>query len=159
MFSARRIVMAAMGVSLAACASGKGATPAGAVSAAPSAATPAAAPQVRARSNVITEQEIAALGSSVQTAMQVIERLRPRMLQVRTGQGSNTASSGTNASGPAAEGLMVYFDAQPMPYGLQSLRDLMVTQIREIRYLSASDATTLFGTGNTVGAIQVISKR
>ena len=43
--------------------------------------------------------------------------------------------------------------------GLSALDQITVAQIREIRYLTASDATTLFGTGNTGGAIQVIGRR
>ena len=43
--------------------------------------------------------------------------------------------------------------------GIGALGDITRPQIREIRYLNASDATTLFGTGNTAGAIQVLGKR
>jgi len=43
--------------------------------------------------------------------------------------------------------------------GVRALDDIILSQIREIRYLNAGDATTLFGTGNSAGAIQVMGKR
>jgi hypothetical protein len=42
---------------------------------------------------------------------------------------------------------------------VRALEDITLSQILEIRYLSANDATTLFGTGNTAGAIQVVGKK
>ena len=53
--------------------------------------------------------------------------------------------------------ISVYFDNQKMN-GVRALQDITISQIKEIKYLSASDATTLFGTGNTAGAIQVIEQ-
>jgi hypothetical protein len=108
--------------------------------------------------NVITEDEIAALGESVQTAFGVVQRLRPAMLRVRTGQTSSPgASNGIGSSDAASADVSVYLNGQRLG-GLSSLDQITVQQIRQIRYFNANDATTLFGTGNTGGAIQVIQR-
>jgi hypothetical protein len=39
--------------------------------------------------------------------------------------------------------------------GVMSLRDILVTDIQEIRFISASDATTRWGTGHGSGVIMV----
>jgi hypothetical protein len=116
---------------------------------------PAGAPKGRA--TLITEEEIAALGGSVTTAMGIVQQLRPSMLRVRAGA-TSSSSNGSSTTDATSVELVVYFDNQRMG-GLQSLNDITVSQIREIRYLSASDATTLFGTGNSAGAIQVVGRR
>ena len=112
----------------------------------------------KGRANLITEDEIAALGGSVQTAYGVVQRLRPAMLRARTGQTSSPdASNGVGSSDPATVEVSVYLNGQRLG-GLSALEQITVRQIREIRYLSANDATTLLGTGNTGGAIQVIER-
>jgi hypothetical protein len=109
----------------------------------------------RGRANLISEEEITAVaGSNLNTAMQVVQRLRPTMLRFRSG-----ASSGNDQSSVAASNeVVVYLDSQRMG-GLQALGEIMLSQIREIRYLSPSDATTVFGTGHPAGAIQVVGRR
>ena len=123
------------------------------------AALPALKPIVQKGStNVITEDEIAALGESVRTAFGVVQRLRPAMLRVRTSQMSSpAASNGIGSSDPTAADVSVYLNGQRLG-GLSSLDQIAVQQIRQIRYLNANDATTLLGTGNTGGAIQVIQR-
>jgi hypothetical protein len=120
-----------------------------------SAAAPAAAKKPpKGRANLITEEEIAFLGGTVQTAYGIVQRLRPAMLRVRSGNASG-GSSGDVGSNDIA----VYLDNQRMGGGVRALDDITLSQIKEIRYLNASDATTLFGTNNAAGAIQVIGKR
>ena len=109
------------------------------------------------RNNVISEEEIAALGGSVQTALGIVQRLRPAMLRSRAGSASSQSDGHSTMDASMAE-VQVYLDNQKMG-GMNALADITLAQIREIRYLNASDATTLFGTGNTAGAIQVIGKR
>jgi hypothetical protein len=114
-------------------------------------------PKLKRRPNVISEEEIAALSGSLQTALGIVQRLRPAMLRTRAG--STSSQSGGSSSMDAVSGeIQVYLDNQKMG-GVSALADITLAQIREIRYLNASDATTLFGTGNTAGAIQVIGKR
>ncbi len=120
-----------------------------------SAVAPAAAKKPpKGRANLITEEEIAFLGGTVQTAYGIVQRLRPAMLRVRSGNASG-GSSGDVGSNDIA----VYLDNQKMGGGVRALEEITLSQIKEIKYLNASDATTLFGTNNTAGAIQVIGKR
>ncbi|MBC7841154.1 MAG: hypothetical protein H7099_02520 [Gemmatimonadaceae bacterium] len=112
-------------------------------------------PKPKGRANLITEEEIAALGGTVPTAYGIVQRLRPAMFRVR----SSGASSGADGSQDVtANEIQVYLDNQKMG-GVRTLEDITLSQIKEIRYLSASDATTLFGTNNAAGAIQVVGKR
>ncbi|HLA14370.1 MAG TPA: hypothetical protein VJZ25_05040, partial [Gemmatimonadaceae bacterium] len=51
----------------------------------------------------------------------------------------------------------VFLDGQR--YGdIETLKTMPVQTIREIRYLSASDATTKYGTGYTNGVIEVYTR-
>jgi hypothetical protein len=120
----------------------------------------AAAPKKppKGRANLITEEEIAFLGGTIQTAYGIVQRLRPGMLRVRSGNTSSSGSDGNSTMDAGANEIMVYLDNQKMG-GVRALEDITLSQIKEIKYLSANDATTLFGTGNTAGAIQVIGKR
>ena len=58
--------------------------------------------------------------------------------------------------GPSAD-IEIYLDGRHVGQ-LESLNSIQAEQIKEIRYLSASDATLRFGTGHTEGAIVVTSK-
>ena len=121
-----------------------------------SAAAPAKKP-IKGRANLISEEEIAALGGTIQTAYGIVQRLRPAMLRVRSGSMSSQ-SGGSSSMDASANETAVYLDNQKLG-GVRALEEITLSQIREIRYLNASDATTLFGTGNAAGAIQVIGKR
>lgn len=129
------------------------------VSAQDSAAAAPAKKPPKGRANLITEEEIAYLGGTVQTAYGIISRLRPAMLRVRSNNSSGSNNAGGNATlETGSNEIMVYLDNQKVG-GVRSLEEITLSQIREIRSLSASDATTLFGTGNASGAIQIIGKR
>jgi len=98
--------------------------------------TAAAGP--RGSANVIVAAEIPGSGAQ-----------RPSMLRTRngsTGEGAN----GTN--------IVIYVDGVRAGER-QTLTAVPAANIREIRYLNASDATTRFGTGHPVGAILVATKR
>lgn len=129
------------------CASSGGGT-GGSGTAAPSAtAAMTAAAGPRGSANVIVAGEIP--GSGAQNALEVIQQLRPSMLRTRngsTGEGAN----GTN--------IVIYVDGARAG-DRQTLTAIPAANIREIRLLSASDATTRFGTGHPVGAILVSTKR
>jgi hypothetical protein len=111
----------------------------------------------RPKANLISAEEIASLGGTVQTAFGIVQRLRPAMLRARSGSASRS-EGGASSNEAAANEVQVYLDNQKMG-GARALEEIMLFQIMEIRYLSANDATTLFGTGNAAGAIQVIGKR
>lgn len=114
-------------------------------------ATPAPARVERGNLNLITSAEIQAAGTDMLNAYDLVERLRPTMMRFRN-QTGGTRSTG-DVLGPVA-----YVDEQRLG-ALDLLRTVPRSSIREIRYLSASDATTRFGTGHSSGAIQVLTKR
>ena len=94
--------------------------------------------KIRHRRDVITAEEIATR-PELGTAYEVIRNLRPAW-RSRAGM------------------LMVYRDGVLIG-GTDELRDITADQIKELRLLSGPDATTKYGTGNTNGAIEVITKR
>jgi hypothetical protein len=138
----RTVFVLGAAILLGACGGGGAGTPAS-TSAAASAPRPA-----RGSANVITEAEIAA--ANVNNAYEAIQRLRPTMLRGR-GSASSSDQSGT-------QGLVIYVDGSPLG-GVQALGNISALNVREIRYLNASDATTRFGTGHPVGAILVTTRR
>jgi hypothetical protein len=97
--------------------------------------------------NVITAEELASRPAL--TARQAIEQLRPQFLRTR---GTTTLG---NAS--STDMIWVYFDGTRMG-GLDVLNNISVSEIREIRYLSPSEATNRWGTGHVQGAILVTRK-
>jgi hypothetical protein len=54
---------------------------------------------------------------------------------------------------------VIVVDGVPQEPGVDPLRSFKVGDVREARRLSASDATTRFGTGMTAGAILIVTKR
>ncbi len=94
-------------------------------------------------SRVITEQEITAANES--NAYDVVAKLRPNFLKTR-------GRSTINAS--ASEYASVFLDGQL--YGdLSALHNIAAPQIREIRYISGTDAVTRYGMQYGAGVIDV----
>lgn len=107
--------------------------------------------------DVITEADIAARASDAANALQIIQKLRPQMLRNRglavLPTAGRTAEEASQASLPR-----VYIDN--ISYGdLGQLSNVNATQIREIRYINARDATTQWGTGHMGGVILVLTKK
>ena len=100
-------------------------------------------------SNLITSELLReAEGLSV---YQIIQRDRPRWL--RAGRGAPTFG---NAVGGAASSAFARVVLDGVPYGdFNELRRLDTDEVDSIEYMSASDATTRFGTGYANGAILV----
>lgn len=111
-------------------------------------ATRAAAALARGSSNVIVEAELATSG--VANALEAIQRLRPAMLR---GRGGAHVSDGSGT-----DQIMVYVDGIGTG-GLQSLTSVALLNVKEIRYISATDATTRFGTNHAMGAILVSTRK
>lgn len=83
------------------------------------------------------------------TAYEAIRRLRPAWLRYR---GRSVLSS------PEREGLRVYLDGAF--YGdAEALSQVMVDTVQEIRFLDSRQATLRYGTGHTVGAIVISTRR
>lgn len=101
---------------------------------------------VRREPNLITEQEIAASNES--NVFDVVNRLRPMFLKTR---GRSTINAG------GSEYASVFLDGQY--YGeLGSLRNIVASQIHEIRYLNGPDAVSRYGMRYGSGAVDVRSK-
>lgn len=125
---------------------GSSSTPAAqAPSPAPAAARTTTAP-ARRNANVISMDEIASLAGRAETALEIVEQLRPQMLRPR---GQNSAQ---------ANALSTYVDGVKVG-DVQGLRTVQAGMIREIRYLNPTDATQRFGTGHASGAIEVLTRR
>lgn len=108
----------------------------------------AATQQSRSRGasrNVITLDELASV--DVQNAYQAVQRLRPNFLQTR---GNVSITQGRQE-------IVVYIDQTRMG-GPNSLAQIPITEVKEIQYLSGTDATQRFGTGHGSGAIIVLRK-
>ena len=100
----------------------------------------------RRNQDVITAEELAPY--STYTALEAIRRLRPRWLQVR---GSSSSSLGP------AEPVVVIDGTRFGP--ASALAGYAVTAIESVRFMSASDATTRYGTDFAGGAIVVTTRR
>jgi outer membrane cobalamin receptor len=93
--------------------------------------------------NVITAEEIEAI--NVSSAMDVIQRLHPEYLR---GRGRNSITSAE------AQYPIVYVDGVRTGE-LEVLRSIPAHDVREIRFVTAADATTRYGTDHTGGVIEV----
>lgn len=110
------------------------------------------APRAPSRQNdVITAAEIAERAADASNALQVVQKLRPQMLTTR-GRFSPADSSDAGARP------RVVVDG--VAYGqVENLVNVNAISVMEIRYISATDATTRFGTGYVGGAILVTTKK
>ncbi|HEY2376528.1 MAG TPA: TonB-dependent receptor plug domain-containing protein [Gemmatimonadaceae bacterium] len=97
--------------------------------------------------DVITSEELAKV--DVQTALDAVRRLRPNFLQTHGGQSSSLTM------GP--QEIVVYVDNTRMG-GPNALAQIPVSDVKEIQYLSGTDATQRYGTGHGAGAIIVTRK-
>jgi hypothetical protein len=96
--------------------------------------------------NLITEQEIESSGET--NALDVVTKLRPMFLKTR---GRSTVNAG------GSEYASVFVDGQFFGE-LGSLRNINVSQIHEIRYLSGPEAVSKYGMRYGSGAVDVRSK-
>ena len=97
----------------------------------------------RLTSPVLTETEISSVDPP--NALDAIRRLRPQFLRTASVSG-------------AADGPVVYLDGIRLAGGVEALRDIAATTIREIRRLDALDATARYGAGHQGGAIVIATK-
>ena len=91
----------------------------------------------RRDSNLITAEELS--GLTVSSAYEAVRQLRPAWLQPRGRSGLP----------------VVYRNNARWGNGPRSLESIRVDNIGEMRFMSASDATTRYGTGFTGGLILV----
>ena len=74
-------------------------------------------------------------------AFQAIERLRPRWLQSRAGDSVQLYVDGSRRS------------------NVRDLQSMRINDVEQMEYMSASDATTRYGTGHAGGAVLVTTRR
>jgi hypothetical protein len=147
MHAARRVVAAFLAAGSLGCASGGSSTNVGG----DAAAAVGASRSTRRNPEIIDVAEISSRASEAANALQIVQKLRPQMLQ---GRG---VSSPTDVNGETSRP-KVYVDN--VSYGdLGSLSNVIATQVLEIRYLNSRDATTRWGTGHMGGVILVTTKR
>jgi hypothetical protein len=100
--------------------------------------------------NVITSEELAT-ATDVTNAYDAVLHLRPQFLQSRGNTSMNEESS------PGGQPLpIVFLDGQRFG-GVETLRNIPLSNVKEIHFISAADATTRWGTGYANGVIEVIS--
>lgn len=102
--------------------------------------------------NVITLEEIEAVRDRAETAMAVIRYERPQFLRAR-----GATSFGNTRSGRSVPYPKVVVDGVPRGE-IDVLNQLPSMTVREIRYLSAADASIRFGTDYDGGAILVLTR-
>ena len=107
----------------------------------------ASATAQRGSSDVITAAELARVAQYDLYA--AINQLRPAFLATR---GSSSLGVGS-----VAEVIQVYVDGVRRG-DVQALRQINAVDVKEVRHLSATEATQRYGTGNTMGAIVVTRK-
>ncbi len=90
--------------------------------------------------NLITAEELSEL--SVSSAYEAVRRLRPGWLQARGRSGLP----------------VVYRNNTRWGGDPRSLENIRIDDVSEMRFLSASDATTRYGTGFTGGVILVVTR-
>lgn len=98
--------------------------------------------------NVLLQDEITGSRSIGATAYDLLAQLRPEYLRNR---GSVSIRDNVQATA------VVYVDGTKFG-ALDALRSVSAEHIFRVDYLSASDATTRFGTDHTGGAILITSK-
>ena len=119
-------------------------------------APPSASARARQPKNLyeIGQTEIEAESIRGGSAYDLVSRLRPSMLVSHARPAGPQSRSQT---WEANSSIKVYLDG--FRYGgVESLATIPASNVVEVRWLSAMDATTRFGTGNTAGAIAVTSR-
>jgi hypothetical protein len=99
--------------------------------------------------NLITDQEIEQNRTRADNAYDLISALRPQWLRTR---GNTTLVPGVD------DGVALYVDGTRRG-SVEELRSVPVEHLTELRYVSAGDATTRYGTGHAQGAIEVSTRR
>jgi hypothetical protein len=97
--------------------------------------------------NLITANEISK--TSVQNALEAVQKLRPAMLRRATISSANAQSRGD---------IVIYVDNTR--YGaVDTLRQIPSSSIAVVRYFSASESQLKWGSGHPGGVIEVVTKR
>ena len=98
--------------------------------------------------NLIRRTELTEAQLNDMTAYQVVQQVRPRML----------ASLGPTAVSGMSGGLVVYLDATKLG-NAETMKEIRMAELQEIRYLPPSEATLRYGTGHENGVIVMRRRR
>ena len=108
----------------------------------------------RASRTLITKEQIdQAVEKGATTAYDVIQQLRHEWFR---GRPDLSATTGMTSYAPKRP--VVFMDNQVMGDNPELLRGVRPELLKEIKFLSGPDATTLFGTGYPHGVIQLITR-
>ena len=107
-------------------------------------ASPATPGAPRRDPNVLTAADLSADGIATLSALDAIQRLRPIWLRAR-------GATSVTAMGDQTPVLMVNDGVQP----LAALGSMRATDLTSARFISGTDATTMYGTGYVNGLIKV----
>ncbi len=100
----------------------------------------------RSTANRLISQDI--LDSGQLTLYEAVAKLRPRWLRIR---------GVTTVQGPPSP--IAVFQDNVLVGGIEILHGIRLENVREVRWVTASDATTRWGMGYGSGAIEVLSFR
>lgn len=104
--------------------------------------------------NLITADEIARV--NVQNAYEAVQKLRPAMLRPR--QIASFGQGGVKNGRTVAGEVLAYVDNTRLG-DVEQLRQISVASISAVRYFSASEAQTKWGSGHAGGVIEVLTRR
>ena len=113
-----------------------------------SAASGGSATPSRGDPNTIRRTELSEAQLNEMTVYQVVQQVRPRML----------SSLGPTSVTGMSNQLVVYMDATKMG-SAETLKEIRMAEVQEIRYLPPSEATLRYGTGHENGVILVRRRR
>ena len=142
------VFVAATAATIAGCASAGGpATPAGQPASPTTASGNAPA---RSTPSILIADDLRK--SDAQNLGDAIQRLRPEWLR----RGSARAANSMGTTRTSAEPLVVWIDNNRAG-GADILNQIQISNVRLVQYFTPSEAESRFGTGNSSGAIQVIT--
>jgi hypothetical protein len=98
--------------------------------------------------NIIRRTELSEAQLNEMNAYQVVQQVRPRML---------SSLGPTSATGMSNQ-LVVYLDATKLG-NVDTMREIRMAELQEIRYLPPSEATLRYGTGHENGVILLRRRR
>ena len=105
--------------------------------------------KIKRQTNVISFEELQEVQSEATDAYAAVERLRPQFLRIRGG-------NKTFGNSETLEIKVVVDNAGRG--GVQSLRQIPTSTVKEIRYINGTDASIQFGTNYGLGAILVLTR-
>jgi hypothetical protein len=106
--------------------------------------------KVKRQTNLISEEEISAIRAEAADAYAVVSRLRPQFLRLR-----GTKESISEVTAPLEIKVVVDNAGRG---GIETLRQIPTSILKEIRYLNGTDASIQFGTNFGAGAILVFTR-